>query len=47
VVDEVEVVNKLENPDIEVGVVDVGKSTEGSSWLNFFWWWSEKVVKGG
>jgi hypothetical protein len=47
VVDEVEVVNKLENPDIEVGVVDVWKSTEDSSWLNFFWWWSEKVVKGG
>jgi len=47
VVDEVEVVNKLENPDIEVGVVDVGKSTEDSSWLNFFWWWSEKVIESG
>jgi len=31
VVDEVEVVNKLEDPDIEVRVVDEGKSTEGSS----------------
>jgi hypothetical protein len=36
VVDEVEVVNKLENPDIEVGVVDEGKSTDDSSWLIFF-----------
>jgi len=36
VVDEVEVVNKLENPDIEVGVVDEDKSTEDSSNRNFF-----------
>ena len=35
-VDEVDVVNKLENPDIEVGVVDVGKTTDDSSWLIFF-----------
>ena len=35
-VDEVEVVNKLENPDIEVGVLDEGRSTADSSWLNFF-----------
>jgi hypothetical protein len=36
VVDEVVVVNKLENPDIEVGVVDEDKSTEDSSNRNFF-----------